>query len=102
MKMDENSVLSPKIHYLRNYNVSRLKGFAPFAYDHGVRKEIRLLKKERKRIFFMNYEYKVFKAKSALFLGIDLDTYGRDGWKLVSVVWDNDNACLVAVMMQEK
>lgn len=50
----------------------------------------------------MNYEYTVFKAKSALFLRIDLDTYGRDGWKLVSVVWDNDNACSVAVMMQER
>lgn len=50
----------------------------------------------------MNYEYKVFKAKSALFLGIDLDTYGRDGWKFVSVVWDNDNACLVAVMILER
>lgn len=34
---------------------------------------------KRRSSFFMNYEYKVFKAKSALFLGIDLDTYGRDG-----------------------
>lgn len=50
----------------------------------------------------MNYEYKVFKAKSALFLGIDLDTYGRNGWKLVSVVWDNLRSCLVAVMMRER
>lgn len=50
----------------------------------------------------MNYEYKVFKAKSALFLGKDLGTYGRDGWKLVNVVWDNGNACLVAVMMRER
>ena len=50
----------------------------------------------------MNYEYKVFKAKSALFLGIDLDTYGRDGWKFVSVVWDNFRSCLVTVMMQER
>lgn len=50
----------------------------------------------------MNYEYKVFKAKSALSLGIDLDTYGRDGWKLVSVVWDNLRSCLVAVMVQKR
>ena len=49
----------------------------------------------------MNYEYKVFKAKSALSLEIDLNTYGRDGWKLVSVVWDNLRGCLVAVMMRE-
>lgn len=50
----------------------------------------------------MNYEYTVFKAKSALFLEKDLDTYGRDGWKLVSVVWDNRKGCLVAVMMRER
>lgn len=50
----------------------------------------------------MNYEYTVFKAKSELSLGIDLDTYGRDGWKLVSVVWDNLRSCLVAVMMRKR
>lgn len=50
----------------------------------------------------MNYEYKVFKAKTALFLGNDLDTYGRDGWKLVSVVWDNLRSYFVAVMMRER
>lgn len=70
---------SPEIHYFRSCNISRQKGLAPFAYDHGVRKKTRLLKKERRRFFFMNYEYKVFKAKSALFLGKDLDTYGRYG-----------------------
>lgn len=50
----------------------------------------------------MNYKYTVFKAKSALSLGIDLDTYGRDGWKLVSVIWGNFRSCLVTVMMQER
>lgn len=50
----------------------------------------------------MNYEYKVFKVKSVLFLGKNLDTYGRDGWKLVSVVWDNLRSCFVAVMMRER
>lgn len=59
MKIDENSVSSPEVHYLRNYNKSRLKSFATFAYDHGVRKKTRLLKKERRKFFFMNYEYTV-------------------------------------------
>lgn len=59
MKMDENSLSSPKIQDFRNYKISRQKGFAPFAYDHGVRKKTRLLKKERRRVFFMNYEYTV-------------------------------------------
>ena len=59
MKMDENSLSSPEIHYFRNYNISRLKGFAPFAYDHGVRKETRLLKKRKKEAFLMNYKYTV-------------------------------------------
>ena len=44
----KNRVSSPEVHYFRNYNIRRLKGFAPFAYDHGVRKETRLLKKERR------------------------------------------------------
>lgn len=50
----------------------------------------------------MNYEYTVFKAKSALFLEIDLDTYGKNGWKLVSVVWDNLRSCLIAMMVRER
>ena len=44
---------SPKIHYFRNYNISRLKNFAPFAYDHGVRKETRLLYEKEIGGFFL-------------------------------------------------
>lgn len=46
MKIDENSLSSPEIQDFRNYKISRQKGFAPFTYDHGVRKKTRLLKKE--------------------------------------------------------
>jgi len=50
----------------------------------------------------MNYEYTVFSENNYGVLKQELNDYGRYGWKLVNVVWDNDNACLVAVMMREK
>ena len=60
------------------------------------------LKKERRRIFFMNYEYTVLSENNYGVMQQELNSYGRYGWKLVNVVWDNDNACLVAVMMRER
>ncbi len=72
------------------------------AYDHGVRKETRLLKKEIGGFFFIKYEYTVISENNHGVLKQKLNDYGRYGWKLVNVVWDNDNACLVAVMMREK
>lgn len=50
----------------------------------------------------MNYEYTVLSENNYGVLKQDLNSYGRYGWKPVSVVWDNDNACLVAVMMRER
>lgn len=50
----------------------------------------------------MNYEYQVFSKNNYSVLKSDLNSYGKYGWKLVNVVWDNENACLVAVMMREK
>ena len=100
--MDENSLSSPEIQNFQNYIISRLKSFAPFAYDHRLRKETRLLKKERRRFFFMNYEYTVLSENNYGVMQQELNSYGRYGWKLVNFVWDNDNACLVAVMMREK
>ena len=80
---------SPGIHYIRNYNVSRLKGFAPFAYDHGVRKEIGLLKQEKMRFFFMGYECTVFSENNYGVMQQELNSYGRYGWKFVNAVCDN-------------
>lgn len=50
----------------------------------------------------MNYEYTVFSENNYGVLKQELNDYSRYGWKLVNVVWDNDNACLVAVMMRER
>lgn len=50
----------------------------------------------------MNYEYIVFSENNYGVLKQELNDYGRCGWQLVNVVWDNDNACLVAVMMRER
>lgn len=50
----------------------------------------------------MNYEYKVLSENNYGVMQQELNSYGRNGWKLVNVVWDNDNACLVAVMMRER
>lgn len=50
----------------------------------------------------MDYEYRVLSANSYGEMQQELNICGMVGWKLVNVVWDNDNACLVAVMMQER
>ena len=52
--------------------------------------------------FFMKYEYTVLSENNYRILKQELNDYGRYGWKLVNVVWDNDSACLVAVMMRER
>lgn len=31
-----------------------------------------------------------------------LDRYGSNGWKLINVVWHNDESFLIATMMREK
>lgn len=49
----------------------------------------------------MNYEYIVLSENNYGVMQQELNNYGRYGWKLVNVIWDNDNACLVAVMMRE-
>ena len=48
----------------------------------------------------MNYEYTVLSENNYGVMQQELNSYGRYGWKLVNVVWDN--ACLVAVMMRER
>ena len=50
----------------------------------------------------MKYEYIVLSENNYGVMKQELNSYGRYGWKLVNVVWDNDNACLVAVMMRER
>ena len=50
----------------------------------------------------MNYEYIILSYKFHIDMQDKLNQLGRYGWKLVSVVWDNCEGCLVAVMMRER
>ena len=50
----------------------------------------------------MDYVYTVLSENNYEVMQQELNGYERYGWKLVNVVWDNDNACLVAVMMRER
>lgn len=49
----------------------------------------------------MNYEFAVLSENSYGFMQQELNSHGIYGWKLVNVVWDNDNACSVAAMVCE-
>lgn len=50
----------------------------------------------------MKYEYKVLYESNYKILEPDLNRLGDDGWKLISVVWDNDNSLFVAILSREK
>lgn len=50
----------------------------------------------------MNYEYTVLSDNNYGVMQQKFNSYGRYGWKLVSVVWDNLRSCLVAVMVRER
>ena len=50
----------------------------------------------------MNYAYTVLSENNYGVMRQEFNSYGRYGWKLVNAVWDNDNACSVAVMMRER
>lgn len=50
----------------------------------------------------MKYEYKVLHESNYKILEPDLNRLGEDGWKLISVVWDNDNSLFVAILSREK
>lgn len=50
----------------------------------------------------MNYKYAVLSESNYGVMQQELNSYGKYGCQLVNVVWDNDNACLVTVMMRER
>ena len=50
----------------------------------------------------MDYEHTVFSENDYRVMRQELNSYGRYGRKLVNAIWDNDNACSVAVMMRER
>lgn len=50
----------------------------------------------------MKYEYKVLNESDFKIMEVDLNRFGDAGWKLVNVVWDNDNSILIATLIREK
>ena len=50
----------------------------------------------------MKYEYKVLHESNDKILEPGLNRLGEDGWKLISVVWDDDNSLFVAILSREK
>ena len=66
----------------------------------GVRKERRLQENKGGLFFMTKYEYLVFTEYEEL-LVFKLDDYGKYGWKLVNVIWNNDGLRLIVTMMRE-
>jgi|LAHS01.1.fsa_nt_gb hypothetical protein len=46
----------------------------------------------------MKYEYKVIHEAQEKNLETELNILGRDGWKVVSVVWNYDESLFVATL----
>ena len=50
----------------------------------------------------MKYEYKVLHESNYKILEPALNRLGEEGWKLVSVVWDDDNSLFCCDFIQRK
>lgn len=48
------------------------------------------------------YEYKALTESDHCTLEYTLSRYGSAGWKLVNVVWNNDESLLIATLIREK
>lgn len=48
------------------------------------------------------YEYKVLTESDHRTLEYTLNSYGSAGWKLVNVVWNNDESFLITTLIREK
>ena len=44
----------------------------------------------------MKFEYKVIRETEIRNLEPQFNVYGKGGWRVVSVVWENDEPCFVA------
>ena len=49
----------------------------------------------------MKYEYKVLNESNPRTLECKFNRCGSKGWRLVNVVWDNDESLLIAALMRE-
>ncbi len=50
----------------------------------------------------MKYEYKVLHESNYKILESDLNLRGEQGWKLINVVWDNDNSLYIATLIRKR
>jgi hypothetical protein len=50
----------------------------------------------------MKYQYKVIHESEEKNLEAELNALGQDGWKLISVVWNNDESLFVATLEIEQ
>ena len=46
----------------------------------------------------MKFEYNVIRETEIRNLEPQFNMYGKAGWRVVSVVWDNDESCFVATL----
>ena len=46
----------------------------------------------------MRYEYKVIRETEIRNLEPQFNMLGRDGWRVISVVWDYDESCFVTTL----
>lgn len=50
----------------------------------------------------MKYEYKVIRETEIKNLEPQFNVLGRQGWRVISVLWDNDESCFVATLEKEE
>lgn len=50
----------------------------------------------------MNYECKVLSESNYGVMQQEFNSYGRYGWKLINVVWDNDNSLYIATLIRKR
>ena len=46
----------------------------------------------------MKYEYKVIRETEIKNLEPEFNVLGRQGWRVISVLWDYDESCFVATL----
>ena len=50
----------------------------------------------------MKYEYKVIRETEIKNLEPQFNVLGRQGWRVISVLWDNDESCFGATLEKEE
>ena len=50
----------------------------------------------------MKYEYKVIRETEIDNLEVEFNSYAEDGYRVISIVWDNDESCFVVTLERIK